>query len=883
MKKLTSLLLMLCAAVVAQAEVLYNFDAVNSPVGGSTLVSTGATITVASGSTTFASGKQSTIKFSKGKQYKVTLPATAVITKIVLTGYGNEDGLTTSLTELNGVTYADTQYQFKSRTSYSNLNSNTLETKTIELTEPFTGSFTFTFTNAQACMKIVLHSDESESEEQKDINSRGFYNNPATGGVTPTGASKVFSWNTPVSQMENLGRALVALPEMNGNGIVLTWRRLGTDGLGICSDVTFDVYRNDQVIASDLPLNNYTDAQGTKSDSYYVKVKKNGTLIETSETVVPWARIYQSVQLDRPAADPTTGATYTPNDMSVGDVDGDGVYELVVKWNPSDAQDNSKKGVTGNVLLDAYKMDGTKLWRIDLGRNIRAGAHYTQFLVYDFDGDGKAELICKTAPGSKDGVGDYVTTAATDATITGADNGTSYGNSSGYVLSGPEYLTVFNGQTGKAMHTIWYSPARDFTLFPTSAKSYTSSWGDSYGGRGDRFNAAVAYLDGQDANPSAIMQRGYYTQAFFWAVDWDGKALTTKWLHYGSAKSLWKVYDAGGQQIAAGTGESSYGQGVHGISVGDVNGDGYDEIVMGSATIAHDGTLLCSTGKGHGDAIHLADLCPDREGLEVMMPHEESAAGYGYDVHDATTGELLVSATSGEDNGRGLAADVLDTHRGFEFWSSADKIVRACDGGAELGSTRPSVNFRIYWDGDLQDELFDGHYGGTTGSAASIEKLLSATSYATLLGLSSEAYGYGQSCNESKSTPCLQADILGDWREELILWDNSDPSVINIYSSNVPTTYAIPTLMHDHLYRMGIAWQNSAYNQPPHLGFYLPDMFDADYGIFTEAYKQAASGIGDVITDVRQSGRQQIYTISGVPVTTMQKGIYIVNGKKVIR
>lgn len=868
MRRIVFTLLVAMLTVATKAEVTYVINATNAPVGGGTLETMGVTVKPTSGSVTFASGKGGTIKYSKGKSYTVTLPATANVKKITFYGYGNEDGNDAYLSACGGTTYSASQYVFRSRTT---LTAEPYDKKELTFATPLKGSFQFTFSGAQACIIISMVSDEEESEEAKDAYSVGKYSNPATGGSVITGAKKVFKYPTSASQMEKLDRGLVALPDMSGKGVVLTWRMFGTDPLGNNSNVTFDIERNGEVIKSDITkVTNYKDASGTRKDSYVLVTKVNGVETERSATVTPWGRIYKTIKMDRPTDSRGLGCLYAPNDMSVGDVDGDGQYELFVKWNPSNSKDNSLSGKTGTVYLDAYKLDGTKLWRIDLGKNIRAGAHYTQYLVYDFDGDGKAELVCKTAPGSKDGKGKYVTEAG-NSTIKAVDNTKNCMNSNGHPTSGEEFLTVFNGETGEAMHTIWYNPPRSAKVGATGATTY-GGWesvinkSTNYN-RGERYNACVAYLDGPDMNPSAVMQRGYYTYAFFWAVDWDGKELKTRWVHYGDSNNTWKTYDANNNIIASsssttasGAGKSSFGQGVHGISVGDVNGDGYDEIVMGAATIAHDGKLLCSTGMGHGDAIHLSDLCPDRPGLEIMMPHEEknSIIEYGYDVHDATTGEIIYKANSAGDNGRGMAADVLASNRGLEFWSSAESNVRSCVNGNSLGTKRPSVNYRIYWDGDLQDELFDGKYSSSAASeeqhefngqcAAVIEKLASSSSLTTLLSFSTEAYGNAQSCNTTKATPCLVADIFGDWREELILWDGKDPSVINIYSSNVASSYAIPTLMHDHVYRMGVAWQNSSYNQPPHLGYYLPDMFDRDYGIYSDAY----TGVNEKAADAAE-------------------------------
>ena len=671
-------------------------------------------------------------------------------------------------------------------------------------------------------------------------------------GMSCMSVHPIVAQNASSSYMEHLDRGVVALPAQ-GKGIFVSWRMLGTDSKNVC----FDVVRDGKVIASHIKATNYTDQDGKAAHTYqivtYQEMPKADGIAhrEVSQKVKPWADLYLSMPISRPKGGTTPDGrsyTYTPNDCSVGDVDGDGEYEIILKWDPSNSHDNSHNGYTGDVIFDCYKLSGKKLWRINLGKNIRAGAHYTQFLVYDFDGDGKAEMICKTSAGSKDGKEKFVNEAATDEDIRCLDNKADYRNGAGRVQTGPELLTVFNGKTGQAIHTIWYNPNRAFGVGRQVAEgeslkdgfpAYSSVWGDkgNYGNRGERYLAGVAFLDGKDHLPSAVMCRGYYTRSYLWAVDFDGKQLKTKWLH------------------ASTTSGTAYAQGAHSLAVGDVDGDGCDEITYGSAAINNDGTLLYSTGLGHGDAQHLGDLDPDRPGLEYFMVHEEYP--YGSDLRDAKTGEILYRTLDRDDTGRGLAADIDANHRGYEMWSSDKPEVRDCKGNVIVEakdawkkrsgkkkkkqapqqgdwnsnekttfravSPMPAMNFRIYWDGDLQDELLAN--GRAPHFPPYIQKWNGKEAVALPLSNGKQLFemGHSVSCNWTKETPNLQADLFGDWREEVIYWDESDASHLNIFTTNIPTDYRVPTLMHDHIYRMGVAWQNVGYNQPPHLGYYLPD------------------------------------------------------------
>ena len=563
--------------------------------------------------------------------------------------------------------------------------------------------------------------------------------------------------------VENLDRGISAIS--TGSGMMVSWRFLADDS----DNSIFKLYRNNALIYTSNAGNAtcYLDKDGKSTDTYKVETVESGTIVSSDTCAMQSGSNYLEVKLDVPKAQ-TSGITYSPNDCTVGDVDGDGQYELFVKWDPSNSKDNSQKGKTDKVFIDCYKIDGTKLWRIDLGVNIRAGAHYTQMLVADYDLDGLAEMVCKTADGTVDGVGNVI-----------GDSSKDYRNSNGYILSGPEYYTLFEGSTGKALDTVDYNPGR----------GTVSKWGDSYGNRVDRFLGAVAYLDG--VKPSAVTVRGYYTRMTACAYDVVNKKLVQKW-----------YFDTGNDKTKPG-----YGDGNHNCMPADVDNDGKQEIVLGATCLDDDGSVLWCLNTGHGDAMHLGDLLPDRKGLELWICHEDKP--YGVSLVDASNGKTIFHKDGDADTGRCCAANVWAGNDGAEFWGLGNDVF---DGsGNTLSCRRPAVNFLSYWDGDLEREILDGY----TDKPATISKMKNDGTLTTILSTDG-AY----TCNTTKGTPCLSADIFGDWREELIV-RASDSKSLRIYCTPYETDYRITTLMHDPQYRNQVAGQNISYNQPPHTSFYL--------------------------------------------------------------
>ncbi|GAA1976094.1 hypothetical protein GCM10009718_10370 [Isoptericola halotolerans] len=663
--------------------------------------------------------------------------------------------------------------------------------------EPSEGALFYHVYRADKAGDLVLvdRTDDPEHRDTDVLTTIGYTYAVASvnaGGVSELSGTVTSDAVTELArQAERTGRQPVAA--VSDDGVYVGWRMLGDDP----EEIAFHVYRDGERITAEpvTGSTNHVDAEGTQDATYRISAVVDGTERWATGDFVPW----DGQTLDIPLNTPQDGTTqdgqpysYSANDVSVGDVTGDGQYEYIVKWNPSNAKDNSQSGYTGNVYLDAYTLSGEQLWRIDLGHNIRAGAHYTQFQVYDYDGDGKAEMIVKTADGTVDGQGTVIGDARAD-----------FRSSAGYVLSGPEFLTVFDGETGAAIDTIDYVPPR----------GDVGSWGDGYGNRVDRFLAATAYLDGE--TPTAIFSRGYYTRAVIAAFDFDGSELTERW-----------VFDSDVE------GDQYRGQGNHDMQVADVDGDQKDEIVFGSMTVDDDGTALYNTRLGHGDAMHVGDFDPSRPGLEMFAAHEDMRASgnRGGTFRDAATGEVLWSVPAQVDTGRAAMGDIDPRYDGAEGWaiggdgawnSPVGYLMSAS--GELISENIPAANFLTWWDGDLLREIGDHDWDADSSTGVPTiakwdwENETEVELYRAEGTLSN---------NSTKGNFSIQADLFGDWREEIVT-RTEDSSALRIATTVIPTEHRLRTLMSDPQYRLAVAWQNTAYNQPPHTSYHLGEGMEA--------------------------------------------------------
>ena len=571
-----------------------------------------------------------------------------------------------------------------------------------------------------------------------------------------------------------LKRGLVAvnLSQSGSSGALVSWRSRKTDDRG----TKFKLYRGTSAKFINTKINggnfidgktNFTDPNGTASSYYRVEVYNgNGEIVER-DTCKAWES--QVTYIDLEGGAPTDiwgrGATYSPNDASICDIDGDGEYEIILKWSPSNEKDAASTGTTSPEYYACYKMSGKRLWILTGGPNMFSSAHTSPFVAWDLDGDGFGEFMIKTGHGAIDGLGNYLS-------VDKNPNG-NYLNSRGKQETGEEWITVFDGRTGAELKTIDYH---------TSYSAGSAYWGDSKQNRSERYLGGIAWLDGESGNPSAVFSRGYYNGAFIGAYDWDGTNLTLRWLHRALTASSGEVKYANGTKKTLS--KTVYGEGCHWFSSADVNLDGKQEIIFGSGSLKSDGTTLYRTGLGHGDALHVSDFDPSRPGLEVFMVHEEKP--YGMDYRDGTTGEFIIHNTASGDTGRGFMAN-FDPEREGPLWQASA------------------------W-----GNIFDGE--GLLDYS-----IFRENNYTNIGCVNGGNYTYGNTNNSSKNNACLIGDVFGDWREEVICWTTGGTSgyqlVVN--ATNHTTNYIVPHLMDDLDYRAQLIEQNCCYNQPPHLGYNL--------------------------------------------------------------
>lgn len=557
-------------------------------------------------------------------------------------------------------------------------------------------------------------------------------------------------------QMEYLNRGTIASKRMND--VYISWRWLGTEDIS----TSYNIYR-DGVKINEYPIaktTNYIDKDGTLSSKYIVKSVVNNVELEDNLEVGVQAANFLTIPLKQ-----YEGVHYSSDDGMIGDLDGDGEYEIIVRRYPDNILQHNHYP-----LIEAYKLDGTHMWTMNVGPNDIASVE-NSVLIYDLNSDGKNEIVMRIGDNFTDGVGYCV----------GDMDGDGVTNYRDYIYDrffekGPEYLAVFNGEDGKLIDKVPFDGA--------IKRDPTSQWASGYNitHRPWKFQYSPLRID--DGSMAFIIGRGIYAKTGMqcWKLIDD------------KLEMMWE-FDSTNY-----TGFS--GQGNHNLTSGDVDFDGYDEVIYGGMAIDHDGTPLYTTRLGHGDAMHLGDFDINRPGLEVMQVHESSTAYAGTEMRDARTGEVLWGLMAKKDVGRGICDDFDPRFRGGEAYAHD----RAFDSNGDLINSKGIPNFAIYWDGDLLREFYDN---------ISVSKYMAYNDEMIPLLKAAEC----RSNNGTKANCTIQADIFGDWREELVLPKNDDSALV-VFTTDCPTPYKLYTLMHDPTYRLAASWQNNQYNQPPHLGFY---------------------------------------------------------------
>lgn len=587
---------------------------------------------------------------------------------------------------------------------------------------------------------------------------------------------------------DKLDRGLVAVKTTKG--VYCSWRIQADEYY----DVKYNLYRDGtRVNAEPLDVSNFTDASGSESSQYTVKAVLNGVEQQASKAATVFKSNYKEIKIKH---DASLKATYEPNDACCADVDGDGEVEILMKFNNKEEGEQlyPKNGPTINgvatkeySMLACLKQDGTVLWWVNCGPNMGDFQNNEQNIVgYDWDMDGKAEVVMRLEEGSTVHMADG-TTYTIGANGKNGSSWTNYrepkasGSVEWFTHYGKEFLWYCEGATGKPYQCIEF-PLKRLEDGETDLKA---AWGDGYGHRSSKYFFGAPYLDGK--HPSIFLGRGIYTRHKFIAYDVDPKThdLKVRW--------KWTNNQPGSPW---------YGQGYHNYIVADVDWDGRDEIVWGSMVIDDNGMGLSTTGLGHGDAQHIGDFNPYIHGQEMFACNEDNPSN---NYRDATTSKIYYRKTDTNDDGRCLAGNFYNDFPGAVGHSAHDTpISTVTNEHVSTNTNGLSMNFRIYWDGDLLEECFNNTEVTKPGVGT----------IATFLG----AY----SNNGTKATPCYQGDIFGDWREEVI--ERTADNNIRIYTTNEPTKWRNYSLWYDHQYRNGMVWQPCGYNQPPHVSYFLGEL-----------------------------------------------------------
>ena len=588
---------------------------------------------------------------------------------------------------------------------------------------------------------------------------------------------------------DKIDRGLVAVPAQSGGGNFVSWRVFGEEYY----DVTYNLYCNGSKIASNLTTSSYNHTSGNATSQYQVAAVVRGVEKEKCAAIKRWDNQYLEIKTKpitgRDGTDVT--ANYTLNDISLGDLDGDGVVEFIIKRPCSKAADTTNKNCFH--VLDCYDLKGNRLWWIDLGPNMLSGAdEQWDCVCYDWDGDGKAEVLLRIQDNA------YIHYNDGTSLLIGSNNVDLRWSGIEYTSDGNEYLLYLEGATGKP-----YPIGENGALWMTYplARGKDSDWGSGIvGHRSTKHFFAAPYLDGR--KPSIFLGRGAYTKHLMAAYDVDPAThkLTQRWYWENTVGGPW------------------FGQGYHNFAVGDVDWDGRDEIIFGSMVIDDNGKGLSTTGLGHGDAQHCSDFDPYRKYSEFYACNESSP---NMNYRNAATSELYYRRVGGSDDGRALMGNFSNAFPGSMgrsvntglISSVADKEIQGgpATGGTNDGLYWSHLNGRIYWTGDLIDGIFDSP--GTEREAVV---------WTTTGGRVFQSSGCALN-NSSKNNACALGDIIGDWREEIVV-RTTDNASIRVYTTNYSTKYRIPTLWHDHQYRNAMVWQSIGYNQPPHKSYFLGEM-----------------------------------------------------------